>query len=99
MYLGQVCEIADNSALFARPRHPYTKALLCAVPVADPAAACSELRLAGEVASIISPPGGCPFNPRCEHAIAICAERKPDMTPHATGVVACHRADELDLSY
>jgi oligopeptide/dipeptide ABC transporter ATP-binding protein len=99
MYLGQVCEIADNSALFARPRHPYTKALLCAVPVADPAAACSELRLAGEVASIILPPGGCPFNPRCEHAIAVCAERKPDMTPHATGVVACHRADELDLSY
>jgi oligopeptide/dipeptide ABC transporter ATP-binding protein len=99
MYLGQVCELAENEALFARPRHPYTKALLSAVPVPDPTADVSEVRLAGEVASMIRPPTGCPFNPRCQHAIAICAEKMPEMLSSEGGAAACHRAAELDLGY
>jgi oligopeptide/dipeptide ABC transporter ATP-binding protein len=99
MYLGRVCELADNEALFARPRHPYTKALLSAVPIADPAANVSDMPLAGEVASLISPPSGCPFSPRCRHAIGICAEQRPELLANAGGMAACHRERELDLSY
>ena len=95
MYLGRVCEFAENESLFARPRHPYTKALLSAVPVPDPAAEVTEVRLAGEVASIIEQPPGCPFHPRCQHAIAICSEQIPEASEGA----ACHRSGELDLSY
>ncbi len=99
MYLGRIFELAENSVLFHRPRHPYTKALLSAVPVPDPTANTTEVRLAGEVASIIRPPGGCPFHPRCQHAIAVCAEQVPDMIGFEGGAAACHRATELDLSY
>lgn len=99
MYLGQACELADNETIFARPRHPYSKALLSAVPVPDPAASVSEVRLAGEVASIIDQPAGCPFHPRCEHAIAVCSERAPVSATIGRGTAFCHRAAELDLSY
>ena len=99
MYLGKLCELADNKTLFSRPRHPYTKALLSAVPVPDPQASPAEVRLAGEVASMISPPSGCPFHPRCEHAIAVCAEQMPEIVRSEGGSAACHRATELDLSY
>lgn len=99
MYLGRLCELADNDSLFDRPRHPYTKALLSAVPVPDPQVNPREVGLAGEVASMISPPSGCPFHPRCQHAIAVCAEQMPEMVKCAGGSAACHRANELDLSY
>jgi peptide/nickel transport system ATP-binding protein len=98
MYLGQVCELAENEALFARPRHPYTKALLSAVPSADPGVAISDVPLAGEAASNISPVTGCPFGPRCRHAVAICAEQTPGLVAIAGSMAACHRASELDLS-
>lgn len=99
LYLGQVCELADNETLFARPRHPYTKALLSAVPVPDPGAHLNEIRLPGEVASMVLPPSGCPFNPRCAHAIALCRTEQPELVQYNGGAAACHRADELDLSY
>lgn len=99
LYLGQVCELANNEAVFTRPRHPYTKALLSAVPVPDPRAHLNEIRLPGEVASMVLPPNGCPFNPRCAHAIALCRTEQPKLTEYEGGAAACHRAHELDLSY
>ena len=99
MYMGRLCELADNDALFQRPRHPYTKALLNAVPQADPEAKPIDAPLIGEVSSVLQPPAGCPFHPRCQHAIALCSESMPEVTGCDGGVVACHRAAELDLSY
>jgi len=99
MYMGRHCELANTDALFARPRHPYTKALLNAIPCADPNAEPAAVLLAGEVSSILNPPAGCPFNPRCQHAIAVCSEKVPEPTGCDGSLVACHRAAELDLSY
>ena len=99
MYMGRVCEIATNDSLFRRPRHPYSKALLKSVPVPDPDAKKAEVPLAGEVASILAPPAGCPFHPRCQMAIAICSKSLPAAVACDGSVVACHRAAELDLSY
>ena len=99
MYMGRLCELAENDLIFSRPRHPYTKALLNAVPVADPTAKPLDVPLVGEVASIVRPPSGCPFHPRCQHAIATCNEAVPEAVSCDGGLVACHRASELDLSY
>ena len=99
LYMGRVCEIATNEHLFKRPRHPYTKAMINSVPIPDPDAKTDRVPLAGEVASILNPPGGCPFHPRCQHAVARCSEQIPQLRSIAGGSVACHRADELDLSY
>ena len=99
MYMGRLCEIAGNDDLFRRPRHPYTKALLNSVPVPDPHARGVEVPLSGETASILEPPPGCSFHPRCRHAIAVCSEQTPEPAPCNGTIVACHRAAELDLSY
>lgn len=100
MYMGRICELADNESLFTRPRHPYTKALLNAVPIPDPKRTPPDARLAGDPASIINPPEGCSFHPRCPHAIAVCAERIPvRQNLSRDAAAACHRAIELDLSY
>ncbi len=99
MYMGRLCELAESEALFSRPRHPYTKALLNAVPQADPDATTVEIPLAGEVSSILRPPIGCPFHPRCQQAIAVCSEAIPEAADCDGSLVACHRAAELDLSY
>lgn len=99
MYMGRVCEIAENEALFRRPRHPYTKALLSSVPVLDPEANPVDIPLAGEAASALSPPTGCPFHPRCPNAIAVCNEAVPELAQCNGTLVACHRAADLDLSY
>jgi oligopeptide/dipeptide ABC transporter ATP-binding protein len=99
MYMGRLCELAGNDALFARPRHPYSKALLRSVPVADPDIRVEEAPLRGETSSMLKPPAGCPFHPRCPHAIGVCSEKVPHATSCDGAVVACHRADELDLSY
>ena len=91
MYLGRVMEMAPKSALFSRPAHPYTQALLAAVPVAEPGRPRTRSALQGEPASPISPPSGCVFRTRCPHAVAVCAERVPDLRPVADGhVSACH---------
>jgi len=99
MYMGRLCELANNESLFGRPRHPYTKALLNAVPLPDPNARPVDAPLAGEVSSVLKPPSGCPFHPRCQQAIAICSESVPEPADCDGSFVACHRAAELDLSY
>jgi len=98
MYLGVAAEVADAATLFERPTHPYTRALIDAVPSPDPLARPSGPPLAGEVPSILSPPPGCAFEPRCPHAHERCAREVPLLREIGAARVACHRADELDLS-
>jgi peptide/nickel transport system ATP-binding protein/oligopeptide transport system ATP-binding protein len=91
MYLGRVVEVAAKRALFAAPLHPYTRALLAAVPVPDPRAARPPEPLAGEVPSPLNPPSGCRFRTRCKLAVARCAEETPALREIAPGHhVACH---------
>jgi oligopeptide/dipeptide ABC transporter ATP-binding protein len=99
MYMGRVCEVATNDALFRRPRHPYTKALLEAIPSPDPEAPPAAAPVIGEAASVLNPPEGCVFHPRCPHAVANCREEVPTASGCNGTVVACHRGEELDLSY
>ena len=95
MYLGRLVELAASRALFERPRHPYTHALLAAVPLPDPEKPGGEATLAGEVPSVLTPPPGCAFHPRCPHAQAICTNELP-LPRQVDGVaVACHRAEEI----
>lgn len=97
MYLGRLAELAGNNALFERPRHPYTRALIDAVPIPDPARQRRAPALAGEVPSILTPPSGCAFHPRCAYAINRCAKELPHVRIIGTTKVACHRAEELNL--
>jgi len=96
MYLGQIVELAPKRALFAAPRHPYTRALLNAIPRPDPRRRGRVQHLGGDVPSPMNPPTGCRFHTRCPHAAAICREQAPllrAMTPDH--VVACHLAETL----
>ena len=98
MYLGKIVEIADVDDLFLNPRHPYTEALLSAVPVADPDFVGARIRLKGDAPSPMSPPSGCPFHPRCAYATAQCSAEAPTMRRVAPGHDAsCHRVAELNL--
>ena len=99
LYMGRVCEIATNEQLFKRPQHPYTKAMISSVPLPDPNANPADVPVAGEVSSILNPPTGCPFHPRCQHAVARCSAEVPELESTNGTSVACHRANELDLSY
>jgi len=98
MYMGRLVELADNASLFSRPRHPYTRALIDAVPVPNPVVAPKKAPLRGEVGSLLHPPPGCVFHPRCAYAIEVCAAKLPVPRDLDGTRVACHRADELDLS-
>ena len=100
LYLGRIVELADGDALHADPKHPYTQALLTAVPIPDPRRARQRTidPLTGEIPSPIFPPSGCAFRTRCRHAIAHCAEQRPPLEAAEGGrLVACHRWRELDL--
>jgi peptide/nickel transport system ATP-binding protein len=97
MYLGRLAELASNAALFERPQHPYTRALIDAVPVPDPAKQRRTAALPGEVPSILTPPSGCAFHPRCAYAIDRCARELPRARVIGNAKVACHRAEELNL--
>lgn len=96
MYLGAIVEQADAGDLYLRPRHPYTEALLNAVPVPDPTRRKSYTPLKGEVPSPLAPPGGCTFHPRCPYAREICAIEAPALLEKQSGhFAACHFSDEV----
>lgn len=91
MYLGRIVEYAEKAALFARPLHPYTEALLAAVPLPDPALKRTRHRVEGDVPSPIDPPSGCHFHPRCPYAEARCKVEAPVLRDVGMGrQVACH---------
>jgi oligopeptide/dipeptide ABC transporter ATP-binding protein len=92
MYLGKIVEVADKRALFAGPRHPYTRALLAAIPVPDPALKRERFVLQGDVPSPYAPPSGCRFRTRCPWARERCAAEEP---PLVAGV-ACHFWQEIE---
>jgi peptide/nickel transport system ATP-binding protein len=102
MYLGRIVEIGDADTVFAKPAHPYTRALMEAIPVADPDVHHQSVPVKGEAPSPVSPPPGCPFHPRCPYAIPACREAIPPLEPVApkNGVrrehlAACIRKHEI----
>ncbi len=98
MYVGQMVELAETERIFTAPKHPYTSALLSAVPEPDPRLRTRRIVLQGEVANPASPPTGCYFHPRCPHAIELCRTQAPAWRETSPAhFVACHRADELQL--
>ncbi len=94
MYLGKIVEISPAEELYERPVHPYTEALLSAVPIPDPdlSAARQQIVLEGDVPSPISPPSGCRFHPRCRYATEICKTEEPPLVLHGSAghLAACH---------
>jgi peptide/nickel transport system ATP-binding protein len=102
MYVGQLVELAETEELFGRPLHPYTEALMSAVPKPDPRTEKARVVLEGEVADPANPPSGCYFHPRCQYAVERCKVEQPafrDLGAPNGGqhFVSCHRAEELSL--
>ncbi len=96
MYCGRLVEEAPAARIFTRPRHPYTVALLSAVPLPDPASGRRRIVLSGEPPGALAPPAGCAFHPRCPVASARCAAERPALVADADGhLVACHHPGEL----
>lgn len=98
MYVGKVAEIADAEELYSHPLHPYTEALLSAVPKADPLYKSERIVMQGDVADPSNPPSGCYFHPRCRYAQDVCKLKAPEFRElKPDHFVACHRAEELTL--
>ena len=93
MYLGRPVEYGSREEIFRSPRHPYTRALLSATPVADPGRPKERIKLEGELPSPINPPSGCPFHPRCPLAFERCTVERPDLAAKGPVEVACWAVD------
>ncbi len=90
MYLGSIMEMGATKQIYAHPRHPYSKALLGAVPSLDPAKKKKRKALGGEVPNPANPPAGCPFHPRCDRASELCWQQKPLLTQQGDRALACY---------
>ena len=90
MYLGKLVETADHETIFKNPMHPYTKALLSAIPVPDPTVHPDRIILEGDVASPINPAPGCRFRTRCRYAMPVCGEKDPELKAYGKSMAACH---------
>ena len=98
MYVGKIVEMAKTEELLGQPLHPYTEALLSAIPSADPDIKTNRIKLQGEVPSPANPPSGCIFHPRCSYAKPVCSQQIPVSTEVTPGhFVSCHLAAELHL--
>jgi peptide/nickel transport system ATP-binding protein len=98
MYVGKLVEMADEGELFSAPQHPYTEALMSAVPLPDPRAHKERIPVPGEVADPANPPSGCYFHPRCRYAQHVCEVEEPQLREISEDhFVSCHRAEELSL--
>jgi oligopeptide/dipeptide ABC transporter ATP-binding protein len=98
MYVGKIVEMAETGKLLRRPLHPYTEALLSAIPPADPDIKTERIQLQGEVPSPANPPSGCIFHPRCRYAQQVCSQEAPPLVESEPGhFVSCHFAKELQL--
>ena len=96
MYLGKIVELARTPELFRQPRHPYTQALLSAIPIPDPETGRERIILTGDVPNPVNPPKACRFHPRCRHAADVCREVEPRLEETGQGhIVACHRWREI----
>ncbi|QHQ62826.1 ATP-binding cassette domain-containing protein [Anaerocolumna sedimenticola] len=99
MYLGRVVEIAETEELFYHPLHPYTEALLSAIPVSDPTVKSERIMLPGEIGNAAKLPTGCSFHPRCRYAKECCKKEYPPLKEVGAGhLAACHFAKDLSLS-
>ena len=99
MYVGHLVELAPTEEIYLNPRHPYTEALLSAIPRVDPIHKFKRILLPGEVANAADLPSGCCFHPRCKYCTERCKTEIPQWTEVSTGhYVACHRANELELA-
>jgi oligopeptide/dipeptide ABC transporter ATP-binding protein len=96
MYLGKIVEVGDTAEIFRAPRHPYTQALLSAIPIPDPDVAKKRIILTGDVPNPVNPPAACRFNPRCRFAKDICRQVEPVLEEAGTDhLVSCHRWKEI----
>ena len=94
MYLGKVVEIAERRDMFRSPQHPYTQALMSAIPIPQPGLKRQRIILSGDVPSPVNPPKGCHFHPRCPEVMPICSSLEPQLVQLGTGhFAACHRRD------
>src|SRR5262249_35138533 len=99
MYLGKMVELSSREELFRTPKHPYTKALMSAIPMPDPTLKRERIILQGDVPSRLTPPAGCRFHPRCWMAREICKQVEPAFEEKAPGHwSACHFANEVTVS-
>ena len=99
MYVGHMVELAPTEEIYLKPRHPYTEALLSAIPRVDPIHQFNRILLPGEVAHAANLPTGCCFHPRCKYCTERCKKEVPEWQEVSTGhYVACHRAQELELT-
>lgn len=96
MYLGRIVELTPADQLYKNPRHPYSEALLNAVPIPNPHARKQKRPLIGEIPSPLNPPSGCHFHPRCPYARELCRQQAPELTDQGDGhLAACHFSDEV----